>query len=507
MKNIIFTIFILLSANCLFANNLAISAPVYSAETLTFTVSWDNSWNISTGPANHDAVWLFIKRQKCTGNNDWVHQLVSTTSGDHSAKVTGVNSTIVSVIPSADGVGVYIKRIGTNVVGNVGSQTISLKMASTNPSIVTTTTDNFKVVGIEMVYVPQGEFYIGDGRTTSLNGAFCDAGTTSPKKITSTIQSTGLGSATNYTSASIYGCSLPLPSTFPIGYNGFYCMKYELLQGVFVEYLNSLNYDQQASRFKPTSATYLPNQTAPIDFYNWGSINVRTSVAGTYNTKAAVFNTSYPHIPMGGINWQDLASFLDWSGLRPMSEFEYEKACRGNNGGTPNTAIAFEYPWGNTILNGGFNDNRFGYNTSASSTYTTYEGACRNWENNGPIRAGFASTSTSNRSQSGATYYGIMEMAGNVWEQCVGGGAGYDYSTFTITNGDGVLNTLGLANVSGWPDLGGTNSGTILKGGHFVSVNYYNQYQVSDRAYYGGLVDNSSTVRYNTVGGRGVRIN
>jgi hypothetical protein len=65
MKNILTTIFILLFTNHVFANNLAISAPVYSAETLTFTISWDNSWNISTGPSNHDAVWVFIKRQKC----------------------------------------------------------------------------------------------------------------------------------------------------------------------------------------------------------------------------------------------------------------------------------------------------------------------------------------------------------------------------------------------------------------------------------------------------------
>jgi hypothetical protein len=31
-----------------------------------------------------------------------------------------------------------------------------------------------------------------------------------------------------------------------------------------------------------------------------------------------------------------------------------------------------------------------------------------------------------------------MEMAGNVSEQCVGGGAGFDYSTFTTINGNGA---------------------------------------------------------------------
>jgi formylglycine-generating enzyme required for sulfatase activity len=510
MKNIVTTFLILFFSSQLFANNLAISAPVYSAETLTFTISWDNSWNISSGPSNHDAVWIFIKRQKCTGNNEWVHQLVSTTSGDHTAKVAGVASTVVSMLAVPDGLGVFIKRIGTNVTGNVASQTITLKLATTNPTITTTATDNFKVIGMEMVYVPQGEFYVGDGRTTSLNGVFCSAGTTAPLKITSGIQSLGLGAASNYTSSNTYGCSMPLPATFPLGYNGFYCMKYELMQGVFIEYLNTLNYDQQTARLRGG----LPNQSG-TNWYNWGSLSNGISTIGTYNTKAAVFTTSYPHLPQGALNWQDLASVLDWSGLRPMTEFEFEKACRGNNGGTANPPIAFEYPWGSTVLTGGNNGNYFNYQTSASATWSIYDGACRYWEDNGPIRGGFAASSTSNRAQSGGTYYGIMEMAGNQYEQCVGGGAGYDYSNFTTTNGDGVVSATGLANVSGWP-TDGAGPGTILRGGSFRTYGYLYDLTVSDRAYYSGSTtnpvygccstdQNGNNTRPREIGGRGVR--
>ena len=515
MKNILTTIFILLFTNHVFANNLAISAPVYSAETLTFTISWDNSWNISTGPSNHDAVWIFIKRQKCTGNNDWVHQLVSTTSADHTAK-TGVNpSTIVSVIGVGDGMGVFIKRIGTDVVGSVASQTITLKLDETNPSITITPNDNFKVIGLEMVYVPQGEFYIGDGRSGNSNN-FSAGKTSYPLKITNDIQNVnGLGMASNYTSNVVYGCSSPLPKTFPLGYNGFYAMKYEILQGVFIEYLNTLTYDQQAARLKISNAAYLPNGTTPVLFQantNQNTTSVVTTTAGNYNTKSAVFGGIYPYIPMTSMNWQDLASILDWSGLRPMTEFEYEKACRGNNGGpngTANAPVAYEFPWGNNILNGvnsvnsGTNIDAITYNTSATATWPVYDGACRNSGGNGPVRAGFAATLSSNRSQSGGTYYGIMEMAGNVWEQCVGGGAGYDYSSFTTTNGDGVLTDVGLANVEGWPISGGVNSGTIIKGGSFWHNYAFNLYQVSDRSYYGGSTENASRSYYG--GGRGVR--
>jgi formylglycine-generating enzyme required for sulfatase activity len=513
MKNILTTIFILLFTNHVFANNLAISAPVYNAETLTFTISWDNSWNISTGPSNHDAVWVFIKRQKCTGNNDWVHQLVSTTSGDHLAKTGVSTSTVVSVIGVSDGMGVFIKRIGTDVVGAVASQTITLKLAATNPSISMTTADNFKVIGVEMVYVPQGEFFIGDGRPSNSNN-FSAGNTPYPLKITNAIQNVnGLGAASNYTSNVIYGCSSPLPTTFPLGYNGFYTMKYEILQGVFIEYLNSLTYDQQAARLKVSNATYLPNGTPNVLFHgssNSGTTNVYTTVAGNYNTKSAVFGGNYPYIPMSCMNWQDLTSILDWSGLRPMTEFEYEKACRGNNGGptgSANAPVAYEFPWGNTMLNGvnsvntGTNNNVISQSTSSTFIWTIYEGTCRNSEGTGPVRAGFAATSSSNRSQAGATYYGIMEMAGNVWEQCVGGGAGYDYSSFSTTNGDGVLTDVGLANVVGWPINGGPTSGTIAKGGSFYHNWSFNVYQVSDRAGNGATDAN----RNHQLGGRGVR--
>ena len=124
---------------------------------------------------------------------------------------------------------------------------------------------------------------------------------------------------------------------------------------------------------------------------------------------------------------------------------------------------------------------------------------------NAPIRSGAFATALSNRSQAGATYYGIMEMAGNVWEQCVGGGNGYDYSGFRTTNGNGVLTNDGLSDVTGWPTIGGANSGTIIRGGYFYSNGSTNQLQVSDRTFFAGNNNNISTNRDATVGGRGVR--
>jgi hypothetical protein len=482
------------------ANNLVISGtPSYSSanQTLTFTMAWDNSWCINSGPTNWDAVWIFVKRQNCSGNNAWVHQKLSTVSGDHLAKLASnsATSTDVQVDAVSDGMGVFVRRIGTNVVGNVASQIVTVKLAGTNPTITTSNTDNFEIIGVEMVYVPQGQFYAGDGRLT--NSSNFSVGTTNQAlQITSALQATGVGSAINYTSSTAYGSPVALPSTFPLGYNGFYCMKYEATTGVYLEFINTLSYDQQAAHLTDLGTGNLPNVAGAVfdqsnNYTQW----TRVSTPGTYNTVAATFINSYPWATQGYLSWKQTAAFLDWSGLRPMTEFEFEKACRGTL-----TPTANEYPWGSTTITATTSPAQDW--TNPNSAYTIVEGPCFYccWDGIAQRPGAFAK-STTNRSQSGATYYGIMDMAGNLYEQCVGG-SGYDYSTFTNANGDGVLSATGTANTTGWPTTGGPNSGTILRGGWMNSNNViYNQ--VSDRSYYAGSAINASRNKY--VGTRGVR--
>jgi hypothetical protein len=102
--------------------------------------------------------------------------------------------------------------------------------------------------------------------------------------------------------------------------------------------------------------------------------------------------------------------------------------------------------------------------------------------------------------QAGASWFGAMDMSGNVWEQCIGG-RGFDYSGFTAANGDGSIHWSGSATVGGWPlNGGGENGGAIIRGGGCAEGP--NQIRVSDRW---GILNNANQGRVWTIGGRGVR--
>jgi formylglycine-generating enzyme required for sulfatase activity len=355
------------------------------------------------GPNNWDAVWVFVKRQPCAANGIWSHALLSNTPADHS--VTGAYSLVAD--PVTDGMGVFIHRAenANNQIGNLtNTSSVVIKLSGTyNPVLVgsSSSSDNFKVFGVEMVYVPTGNFYIGDGRSTNTSN-FSRGNTIGALQITSSIQASGLGAYSNYVSNPAYGCVIPLPSTYPLGYNGYYCMKYEINQQQILDYLNTLTYDQQAGRLSAWGARYPNAGSTYWNYANYHRQAIRVGTAGTNNSVPAIFvldNAYNAFLPSGYMNWQDLTSYLDWSGLRPMTEFEYEKACRGTL-----NPVAYEYPWGNnSSLNMVYGANN---NTNLANEFynAILDGMVHaNWDG-GPARSGFAATSSSNRVQSGAPF-------------------------------------------------------------------------------------------------------
>src|SRR5213075_409087 len=119
-------------------------------------------------------------------------------------------------------------------------------------------------------------------------------------------------------------------------------------------------------------------------------------------------------IPASWINWADAAAYLDWAGLRPITELEYEKACRG-----PLTAVEDEYAWGNAdIFTLDYTFINAGLVNEAVSNPSSFYGNSNTWYSNlgGPFRGGGFATASSTRISSGAGYYGAMELTGNLRE-------------------------------------------------------------------------------------------
>jgi formylglycine-generating enzyme required for sulfatase activity len=492
LKFIICAIFFaLLSFNQVKANNVVIGTPVVVGADLQFTISWENSWNTNIGPNNWDAVWVFVKRQSCS-DNLWTHCLLNT------AAVHTVTGAVLQVDPVTDGMGVFIRRSAMGF-GNIFTETVTLQLQTAANAI-----DNFQVFGIEMVSVPQGNFFIGDGTGGSNGWGFRTL------LITSAIQTAGIGAANVY-QASSYGSTTPLPATYPLGWNNFYCMKYEICQEQYVSFLNCLTFVQQASRtaVAPSSATgtlAMSPIAAPcrnrIEIMTPGLANIQPAVYACDLDNDGIYNDpdDGQNIACNYLSWPDLIAYLDWSGLRPMTEFEYEKVCRGDAA----VVLANEYSWGSTNLlqaeSGALNNPGQGGETSTASG----NGLCAygiSTNTKGPLRCGFAATGATTRLQAGGSYYGAMEMSGNVMEQCLGGYNG-NYSTLTTTNGDGSLTIAGTANTIGWPTNGGGNGGGAIGRGGDWFTNNAACLQVSDRAW---MTNNTNQGRTSLFGGRGVR--
>lgn len=507
MKKLFILLFMFVGSTLLNANNITISNLSHTGQNTTdhysfvkFDISWDNSWRTSSAPSNWDAAWIFVKYKVSGGT--WQHSSLNT-----SGHLAPPGSTITA--PS-DGMGVFIYRAangtGTNTFSNVQIRWNYGANGVADDDIV-----DIRVFAIEMVYVPEGTFSLGSGGTET--SAFYKYPTTTNTYSVNSEAEITVGTATDnlyYASGGGGGDQAgPVPITFPKGYNAFYCMKYEISQQEYVDFLNSLTYTQQATR---TVSSVPPNSPGGTYINNGGGYRnkIKISTSGVASTTPAIYATEYPYVANSTLSWADLAAFLDWSGLRPMTELEFEKACRGTI-----AAVANEYAWGTagiastayTISNSGANNEVISANYSTTLGNAAYSGTSSNGTTpiygavNGPVRIGiFAGTSGNNgRVTAGATYYGIMEMSGNTVERpvTIGNATG---RAFTGTHGNGALNATGNADASSWPGVDATGAG--LRGGGWYWLNApVDWLKVSDRS----VGAYAFSPRDFAPGGRGVR--
>lgn len=496
------------------ANNITTSAGSLvddngSQVYVQFDVTWENSWRTSFEPTNWDAAWIFVKYR--TADGLWHHASLNRTG--HTAPI---GSTIATglVDPASPynvftnpGVGVFL-HAGAEGSGTFAVNGVQLQWEHNADVTGLWEVEEVRVFAIEMVYVPQGAFAAGTGGTES--NAFTLT-TIDTGMATATPGGTGGlgGEAGGYPT----GQTAPANASWPNGFNAFYCMKYEVSQQGYVDFLNTLTYAQQVAR--TTSAT-APNSAAgsgALSATNSNRNGIDIQTPGTASTVPAVYAcnlngdatfgdpTDGQDIACNYLGWDDLTAYLDWSGLRPMTELEFEKACRGTM-----APVGDEYPWGTadiadvaySVSNNGAN-NEFisaGYSTvSGNASYDVTDGAI-----DGPLRVGIFAANASNngRLSAGASYYGIMELGGNVWERTVSIGS-ENGRTYTGTHGNGLLEADGQSNEATWP-APTTANGAGFRGGAWLLPAPY--IRVSDRS----LAGTSGVGPAPHDGGRGARL-
>ncbi len=453
-------------------------------------IAWSNSWRSPADElGNWDAAWIFAKAR--LPGQAW--QAVGFQKDGHSGPAEA------AIEAPADGAGVFVSRQQEGW-GSVSFAGLKLHIRPTDNQINALDKLEWRLLAIEMVYVPAGAYLLGSGGAEE-SACYSHPDKETPFRVTSEA-ALPLGAKSG--SLHIPGAAGDtIPAAWPKGVAAFYGMKYELSQGQYADFLNMLPAQQAKARF--------PNQNG----------RNRQAIAA----EGADYVSAAPERACNFLSWADGAAYADWAGLRPMTEFEFEKACRGIELAAPG-----EYAWGNNDLA------RQPYTLTVArpaATPTLMEEvpdglsdlmddvggaeikvpapakkpakpklptetlaafpltgnalcAATRGTIDGPL-AGDAYRSFPQfllRDELGCSYYGLMEMSGNLWEPCVtlATRAGF---AFTGSHGDGTLSATGQANNPDWPGYDPTHQevkgaqGTGLRGGSWQTSP--EQIRISDR--------------------------
>ena len=496
----LFLLFLVIGFTPAMANNIAVSNSkvVFNNETsafIEFDLSWENSWRVTDlghGVGNWDAAWVFVKFRE--GGGVWQHAWLSTEDNDHdpgSGTGATINIGTTNIGGTDRGMGAFIYRSGSGT-GTFSITDARLQWNFADQGVAGLSPIQIRVFAIEMVYVAEGAFAAGSGGSDTWEFTLTTINT-----ATANTPPSGTGSLGGQAGGYPTGHTAP-NAAWPNGFSAFYMMKYSITQQQYVDFLNTLTSTQAGKRA-----------------YTGREFRNQIRVSG------GVYSTTNPYVANNYMSWMDGAAYMDWSGLRPMTELEYEKAARGLA-----NPVAYEYAWGTdqitnevytlSSLNAANEGIASNYNTSGTAGNAWYSSVIGSMR--GPLRVGIfaAHGSNSGRVTSGASYWGIMELSGNVAERAVT----VEYvsgRSFTGLHGNGELNNAGDADVDHWPGINGNNhlgtpngvyNGTIgvthaagsgTRGGSFFDTAERNR--VSNRV----IAMSMDASRFNRPGFRGVR--
>lgn len=442
-------------ANNIEVKNIAITGQnvAQSYSLVKFDLSWENSWRLNVGPANWDAAWVFIKFRVNGGS--WRHASLNYVNGTADGHITPAGATIrTEKNPGlTQGQGVFVHR-SVDGSGDVNYENMQLRWNYGADFVGDNDLVDVQVFAIEMVYVPQGEFSLGGGDGFEISKFYAypfkfQSYTVVSEAAITVGQSNGNlfydgGSFTSFPGDQ----AGPIPAAFPKGFKSFYCMKYEASQEQWVSYFNTLTEVQKTAR-----------DVTDADHKNSDAVVLRNGVSWPGIGTAT---TTLPNVPINFLTGDDSNSYLDWAALRPFTEMEYEKASRG-----PLPPVAGGFAWGTSDLatvsyslsNAG-TDNENISNPGSGVGNVTYNTTNASIE--GPLRCGIYSSSAviKNREETGGSYYGIMELSGNLDESVVSAGLA-EGRAYTGLHGDGSLAANGNSNVANWTKNTGSRGGSF----------------------------------------------
>lgn len=307
-----------------------------------------------------------------------------------------------------------------------------------------------------------------------------------------------------------------LNATYPTGFNGFYAMKYELTQEQYVRFLNKLQYKQQKARtvgdkldqLVEGDYVYGQDKTRP-NFRNGIVIGARADGNVIFTCNLNKGDGKYAqdgdgqNIACNYLSPADMLAYADWAGLRPLSELEFEKMARRPY---PNKPLQREFAWNENEKTGGlelpagsaFSGTVGGVNETLDDANVNGGGKVE-----GPVRVGsFAARGGGLPTKAGASYWGIMELSGNLSETYYNlNTPGREFDDIRDAHGDGAINveshaTPGTTNMSAsyWPVV---PAAFCTRGGSFKSEK--EQLAISDRtnkSYLGDVNRKDSTVTF-----------
>jgi len=454
-----------------------------------FDLAWSNSWRQARGGGeyeNWDAAWVFVKFRK-DGADGYSHATLSATPGDHQAPSgAALDVGLTAGRAPGEGVGVFIYSDAADWVGDAVYNGVQLKWLHEADGVAAGENVDIQVYAIEMVYVPEGAFRVGTG--VNENGSFKNGDTSDPFLVDTT-WSGPVGSDPNArrignAAGKLWGYSTganrdtigpegALHDDYPTGYSAFYSMKYELTQGQYAAFLNALSSADAVQRYYDATPGH------------------RYALTGSWPE----ITTTRPYVACNFVSWADVAAFKAWAGLRPMTELEFEKACRG-----PLAPVAGEFAWGSrsiTPAEGIVNDGAIDERASNSKANAAF-GDPRSKQVQGPLRAGVFATASSGRVASGASYWGIMELSGNLFTRAVGVAANSTGNETRPREFQGTHGTGTLALPADWPQSDAIGAG--LRGGGWNASPVF--LRVSGRR---DAAHVTAPVRRMRLGGRGVR--